>query len=368
MENKPSSLVPAPEFPNRSFSNSLEEIADINHSYSLHCLLMLSLIIPTYNEAESLPVLLPRIATALTGMPHEIIIVDDDSPDGTWRKAEELQTSFPSLRVIRRRGERGLSSAVVEGFKAARGEILAVMDADGQHDASLLKKLVETVQVRRGVAVASRYIAGGSTGQWNRRRTLLSRVGTKVTTLLCRLSVRDPMSGFFAIDRSLFERIAPQFHPRGFKILFDLLMRLPRGTPVTEIPYTFAPRAVGTSKLSLSVQWDFGCSLLSLFLHRWARVAWVLFLILIIGIGIFLSVRAWHLRLLVLDPQVRDRTRAAMQSLSDTEGWLISDLSLRRVESTRIELIHHPHGRSNVSARCIRVGFEYFAWSPCDAL
>jgi len=328
---------------------------------------MLSLVIPTYNEAESLPILLPRLQEALKGIPHEIIIVDDDSPDGTWHKAEELQAFYPTLRVIRRRGERGLSSAVVAGFKAARGEILAVMDADGQHDATLLQKLIATVQVRRGVAVASRYISGGSTGLWNMRRTLLSRVGTKVTTFLCRLSVHDPMSGFFAIDRSLFERIAPHFQPRGFKILFDILMRLPRGTPVTEVPYTFAPRAVGTSKLSLKVQWDFIFSLFSLFFERWARIAWVFFLFLLVGLGVFLSVRAWDLRLLVLDPQVRERTRIAFESLSNTEGWLISDLSLRSVSTTRLEMIYHPHGRTDVPAKCIRVGLDYFNWSPCDA-
>ncbi|MFH1443893.1 MAG: polyprenol monophosphomannose synthase [Candidatus Peregrinibacteria bacterium] len=328
---------------------------------------MLSLVIPTYNEAESLPILLPRLQEALTGIPHEIIIVDDDSPDGTWRKAEELQASFPALRVIRRHGERGLSSAVVAGFKTARGEILAVMDADGQHDASLLKKLVETVQVRRGVAIASRYIRGGSTGQWNRRRTLFSRFGTKLTTLLCRLSVHDPMSGFFAIDRSLFERIAPRFRPRGFKILFDLLMRLPRGTPVTEVPYTFAPRSVGVSKLSLKVQWDFGCSLLTIFFERWARMAWVLFLFLFIGLGIFLSVRAWDLRLLVLDAGVRERTKMALESLSGTEGWLISDLSLRHVNATHLELIYSSHERTHNSPKCIRVRLDYFGWTPCDA-
>jgi len=329
---------------------------------------MLSLVIPTYNEAESLSILLPRLQEALRGIPHEIIIVDDDSPDGTWHKAEEMQSFYPTLRVIRRRGERGLSSAVVAGFRAARGEILAVMDADGQHDASLLKTFVETVQVRRGVAVASRYISGGSTGQWNMRRTLLSRVGTKITTLLCHLSVHDPMSGFFAIDRSLFERIAPHFYPRGFKILFDLLMRFPRGTPVTEIPYTFAPRAVGVSKLSLRVQWDFIFSLFALFFERWARVAWAFFLLFFIGLGVFLSVRAWNLRLLVLNPQVRERAKLAFESLSDTEGWLISDLSLRAMSQTHLEMIYHPHGRAPSPAKCIRVNLDYFGWIPCDAL
>lgn len=329
---------------------------------------MLSLVIPTYNEAESLPILLPRIAQALHDVPHEVIIVDDDSPDGTWRKAEELSRTYPRLTVLHREGERGLSSAVIAGFRAARGEVLAVMDADGQHDAELLSTLYETVRARRGIAVASRYIPGGGTGQWNRRRTLLSRTGTAVVTVLCRLHVHDPMSGFFAIDRSLFERIAPSLpHLRGFKILFDLLMRLPAGTPVTEVPYTFAPRLQGRSKLSLNVQWEFGCSLTAILLERWSSAAWALFLIVLIASAVPFSVRAWNIRLLVTDASVRERTTQAFHSLSVTDGWLISDLSLTKVEPERLELHYAPNDGSGTDARCIRVRLDYFGWYPCDA-
>jgi dolichol-phosphate mannosyltransferase len=328
---------------------------------------MLSLVIPTYNEAENLPVLLPRVTEALSGIPHEIIIVDDDSPDGTWRRAEELAMDFPALRVIRRRSERGLSSAVMAGFRSARGEVLAVMDADGQHDAGLLRKLCDSVSARRGIAIASRYVPGGGTGRWNTRRTLFSRMSTRVVMILCRLSVRDPLSGFFAVDRVLFERLAPQLkHPRGFKILFDILVRLPRGTPITEVPYTFAPRMQGRSKLSLRVQVQFLLSLLDLIVERWARAAWVLFIILLIVAGVSFGVRAWNLRLLVLDPQVRERTRQAFRSLSQTEGWLLSDLSLRRVEPTRLEILYRPHDRLHTSAKCILVNLDYFGWSPCE--
>lgn len=329
---------------------------------------MLSLILPTFNEAENLPLLLPKIEGVLSTIFHEIIIVDDDSPDGTWRRAEDLRASFPMLRVIRRHGERGLSSAVVAGFKAARGEVLAVMDADGQHDAGLLRKLFDTVRSKRGIAVASRYVPGGGTGQWNARRTFMSRVVTRIVVLLCHLSVRDPMSGFFAIDRALFERVAPDLQRlKGFKILFDLLMRVPRETPVTEVPYTFAPRVAGRSKLSLTVQWDFLRSLGDVFIDRWARGVWVFFLALLIGAAIPLSVQAWHLRLLVLDPAVRERTRQAIASLSETEGWLTSDLSFRRVEKMRLELFYQPHGRSGADGKCIRVNLDFFGWSPCDS-
>jgi len=329
---------------------------------------MLSLVIPTFNEAESLPLLLPRIAQVLRDIPHEVIVVDDDSPDGTWRKAEELKKTYPRLIVIRRKDERGLSSAVIAGFKAARGEVLAVMDADGQHDTELLRQLYETVRARRGIAVASRYIPGGGTGQWKRSRTLMSRGVTRAVTMFCQLKVHDPMSGFFAMDRSLFERIAPSLpRLRGFKVLFDLLMRVPTGTPLAEVPYTFTPRMAGRSKLSIKVQWDFGCSLIALFLERWSRAAWAFFLILLIGLTCLLSIRAWNLRLLVTDAAVRARTSEAFRSLSKTDGWLTSDLLLRKVDPERLELLYAPHDRSGTNERCIRVRLDYFGWYPCDA-
>src|SRR3989344_5711384 len=106
---------------------------------------MFSLILPTYNEAENLPELIPKIEDVLRGIPHEIIVVDDDSPDQTWTVAHTLSQKFPALHVVRRIGRRGLSSAVVEGFLSANGDILAVADADGQHDLSLLKNLYRAV-------------------------------------------------------------------------------------------------------------------------------------------------------------------------------------------------------------------------------
>lgn len=326
---------------------------------------MLSLVLPTYNEAENLPLLLPKLEEALAGIPHEIIIVDDDSPDGTWRKAEELSRQYPSLRVLRRRGERGLSSAVIAGFKAARGEVLAVMDADGQHDCSLLKALYTSVRNTRGMCVASRYIPGGGTGQWNRRRTLLSRMGTRLVVFLCRLATHDPLSGFFAIDRALFERIAPSFTPRGFKILLDLLAHVPRDTRVEEVPFVFAPRMKGKSKLSMGVQAAFIRSLLDILILRYARIAWIVFLSLCVLLGALFFWRAWNLRPLYTDTAVRERTAQAIRFLNQNEGWLISDLSLLGVNAERLTMQYRPHLRAFPDAQCIRVKMNYFGWYPC---
>ncbi|MDD4628580.1 MAG: polyprenol monophosphomannose synthase [Candidatus Peribacteraceae bacterium] len=327
---------------------------------------MLSLVLPTYNEAENLPLLLPKLQEVLAGIPHEIIVVDDDSPDGTWRRAQELVTRYPSLKVIRRQGERGLSSAVMTGFRAARGEVLAVMDADGQHDSALLRQLYETVRSQRGMAVATRYMPGGSTGQWNERRKLLSRTATRMVMALCHIGVRDPLSGFFAIDRSLFERTTAGLKPRGFKILFDLLVRLPKNVPISEIPYTFAPRLKGRSKLSVRVHGAFLLSFFGAMLRRNTRASWVI-CVLCLLCGAVLLWRAWNLRLLVLDPAVRERTRQAIQSLNTQEGWLVSDLTFRWIERDRIELLYHPHGRFSAPSKCIRVKLNYFNWYPCDA-
>lgn len=218
---------------------------------------MISLILPTYNESKNLPILLPKIEKALAGIPHEVIVVDDDSPDETWRVAQEIGKAQSDLHVIRRVGRRGLSSAVIEGFLSAKGETLVVMDADGQHDVDLVKQLAAAVEKNGGIAIGSRYVLGGSTGQWDERRKTLSRLATKLAVWLCRVKVADPMSGFFAIDRDLFESIVTALNPKGFKILLDLLVHVPRSTAVAEIPFTFASRIHGESKLSRRVQVEF---------------------------------------------------------------------------------------------------------------
>lgn len=218
---------------------------------------MLSLILPTYNESENLPELLPKLEKVLKDIPHEIIIVDDDSPDETWRVAQELGHDRDDVHVIRRVGRRGLSSAVIEGFLSAKGEVFAVMDADGQHDMDILPKLYAAVGDDAGIAIGSRYTEGGSVGEWDERRHLMSRVATKMAIAVCRVKVSDPMSGFFAIRRNLFQGIARHLNPKGFKILLDLLVCVPKDTVVAEVPFTFSTRLHGESKLSRRVQIEF---------------------------------------------------------------------------------------------------------------
>ncbi len=219
--------------------------------------IMISIVFPTYNESKNLPLLLPAVAKEMGGIEYEVIVVDDNSPDQTWRVARDVGEKNPHVRVIRRVGRRGLSSAVIEGFLAARGDVLVVADADGQHDLTLIPRLADAAERNGGMAIGSRYTEGGSVGQWDERRHALSRLATRLALRLCKVRVTDPMSGFFALRRDVFEEALPRLNPKGFKILLDLLVHVPATTPVAELPFTFGLRAHGESKLSRRVQIEF---------------------------------------------------------------------------------------------------------------
>ncbi len=229
---------------------------------------MLTLVLPTYNETESLPIVLPEIASALKGHDFEVIIVDDDSPDGTAAFARSLIVQYPWLRVVERIGRRGLSSAVIEGWLAGRGNVLAVADADGQHDLSILPQLVQAVEQGAAVAIGSRYTEGGSTGTWGGSRLALSKMATTLTGLLCPSPVTDPMSGFFAVSRQAFDAVVHTLRPKGFKLLMEVLVHLPKEARLAERPYTFRERRAGTSKMSLRVEVEFLESLYDLTVGR----------------------------------------------------------------------------------------------------
>jgi len=212
----------------------------------------LSVILPTYNEAEGLGDVLDRIGVALADVPHEVVVVDDDSPDGTWRVAERRAARDPCVRVLRRVGERGLATAVMAGLRAARGEFVAVMDADGQHPPEALPLLLDAAaSTEADVAIASRRVAGGEDDGLSRARLVASGGATLLARLALptvrRARLRDPMSGFFLARASSLPPLE-RMSPRGYKILLELLVAAqPRR--VVEVPFRFAPRASGASKL-----------------------------------------------------------------------------------------------------------------------
>ena len=229
-----------------------------------------SLVLPTYNEVQNLPRLIPRLTNVLEReeVPFEIIVVDDDSPDGTWAVAGEMALTDRRLRVIRRRGERGLATAVVAGWKAAQGEILGVMDADLQYPPEGLPALLRTIGADAGldVVVASRYTPGARRGAWSLRREVVSRAAIVLAkAALPRVlgQLRDPNAGYFLIRRRVIEGV--DLHPLGYKILIEVLAR-GHWQRMVEIPYAYEGRHEGTSKLGFRQTVEF--------LSHLARLAW----------------------------------------------------------------------------------------------
>ena len=209
--------------------------------------LRISVIVPTYNERENLEELFDRISRALEGYEYEIIIVDDDSPDGTWEFAQQLGKRYP-VKVIHRTNEKGLSSAVIRGFREASGDVFVVMDADLQHPPEVIPELLKAIEDGADVAIASRYVPGGGVKNWYWYRKLISKGAIMIGRLaLPKIrNVKDPVSGFFALRREVVEGV--NLNPVGFKILMEILIKGKYGK-VAEVPFTFGLRKAGESKL-----------------------------------------------------------------------------------------------------------------------
>ena len=238
----------------------------------------LSIVLATLNERGNLLEVVSRIARALDGEAWEVIVVDDDSADGTADLARVLAASDPRVRCIRRLGRRGLSSACIEGILSSSAPFVAVMDADLQHDETLLPAMLTVLRSGEApVVVASRYIEGGSTQGWSASRAALSRLATLMSgrRVLDRLS--DPMSGFFALSRPLFEDHARSLSGLGFKLLLDFLSSAPASLQVRELPMRFGVRVAGRSKMSANVAWEFLLMLLDKRVGRFIPVRFIPF-------------------------------------------------------------------------------------------
>jgi dolichol-phosphate mannosyltransferase len=231
-----------------------------------------SVIVPTYREAENLPVLVPKVASALegAGLHGEIIVVDDNSPDSTPAVCADLQTRYP-LRLLVRTTERGLSSAVVHGMREATGDVLVVMDADLSHPPEKVPELVRAVR-RDGAdfVIGSRYVDGGRTAEdWGLLRWLNSKGATLLARPLC--SAADPMAGFFAMPRAAFEA-CEGLDPIGYKIGLELLVKS-GASKVQEVSIDFRNRLHGESKLTLKEQVNYLRHLKRLYEFKLGRAA-----------------------------------------------------------------------------------------------
>lgn len=227
----------------------------------------LSVITPTYNESENLEALIRELECALHGIQYEILISDDDSPDLTWARAEEISQSNVRVRVLRRKENHGLGPAVVDGFSIARGELVACIDADLQHDPSILPQMLQALEDGADLVVGSRYVAGGGTSNWSWARRFTSWTATKLANWVVGFEVHDPMSGYFMLRREDFLRVKRELNADGFKILLEIAARL-RPRRLREVPYNFRARRAGRSKLSGRVVFVYLCQLWRLYLGR----------------------------------------------------------------------------------------------------
>ena len=212
------------------------------------------LIIPTLNEAGNIPVLLNRIHHALsgTGVDYEVIVVDDDSQDGTAAAVQTYAQGNPRTRLLARKGQRGLAGAVLHGWEHTDANLLGVIDADLQHPPEVLPSLLAPTLDGADIAIASRYANGNGPGDWNKLRLLISRCGTWATTPLQRkdLRIKDPLSGFFIVRRDCIAGLDLQ--PEGFKILLEILVK-GKIHKAVEVPFHFGNRYSGKSKADARV-------------------------------------------------------------------------------------------------------------------
>jgi dolichol-phosphate mannosyltransferase len=232
-----------------------------------------SLVVPTYNESKNMETLVTQVTShlepAFAGR-YEMIIVDDNSPDGTADLALQLAERFPQLRVMKRVGERGLSTAVIRGWQGARGEVLGVMDGDLQHPTSVLVDLLHAAEAGADVAVASRYVPSGSVGEWGLLRRIMSRgAGSLAGVMLPEAvhNVSDPMSGYFVVRRDVIAGV--ELKPKGYKILLELLARTLPGK-VVEVPFEFALRQHGETKATWRQFTEYLSQLMELRMHLWS--------------------------------------------------------------------------------------------------
>jgi dolichol-phosphate mannosyltransferase len=219
----------------------------------------LSIIVPTLNERDNIRPLIAEIDNALIGVRWEIIFVDDDSRDGTASLIREIARHDPRVRCLQRIGRRGLATACIEGVLASAAPFIAVTDADLQHDERLLADMLLALQTEPyDLVIGSRYIGDAGTFGWSKRRGQISYLATRLSRLICKADIADPMSGFFMMRREAFEGAMRRLSGQGFKILLDLLASSPKPIPCKELHYVFRPRQRGTSKLDSLVAWEFG--------------------------------------------------------------------------------------------------------------
>jgi len=250
-----------------------------------------SVVVPTFNEKDNIPLLFEELSKSLNAMNFEVVVIDDSSPDETWLKAvEEIEKGSIKGIVVKRVGFKGLATAVLDGIHLSKGEIVVVMDADLQHPPKYVPKLVNSlIETGCDLAIGTRYAPGGGVENWRLYRVAISKLATLIAKLLLPEARRisDPMSGFFAIRKSVVTTRREVLNPIGYKILLEIISKC-RLKCIVEVPYIFRARARGKSKLGLRQILNFVLHVLTLSGWRPVKFAIVGALGTIVNLGTLL--------------------------------------------------------------------------------
>ena len=278
----------------------------------------LAVVIPTLSEKDNVAPLVELLDAVLDGVSWEVIFVDDDSPDGTAKWIREISCLDRRVRCLQRIGRRGLTTACIEGALATSAPYVAVMDADMQHDEKLLPQMLATLKSEPvDLVVGSRYVAGGGIGGWNSARASMSAFGTRLSRLICKAEIADPMSGFFMLRRDVLEGTLRRLSGQGFKILLDILASSPQSLRLRELPYEFRERQHGESKLDTLVAWEYMMLIADKLIGHIVPVRFALFAF-VGGVGLFVHMSTLWFALTVagaaFDPAQASASVAAMTS------------------------------------------------------
>ncbi|MDW6025483.1 glycosyltransferase family 2 protein [Mesorhizobium sp. BAC0120] len=283
----------------------------------------ISIIVPTYNEARNIEPLVGRLAAALPGLDWEVLFVDDNSPDGTADVVRAVSRRDDRVRLVLRFADRGLAKASIQGLLSANGEVLCVMDGDGQHDPAVIESLIEPLRKAEAdvVSAARRLSVGLDASVLAPVRTRLSLIGNRLSNLVLGRDVADPLTGFFAIRRDAFLSVAPSLGDPGFKLLLDILSS-DHKLRHREVPFDFGARMHGESKLDSFVAWQFATYLLSRLTNGIVPASLISFLI-VGGSGVFVHLAVLYLALAATGSFALSQGLAALAAV--TSNFLLNN-------------------------------------------
>ena len=294
----------------------------------------LTVVVPTFNERDNVEPLLELLASVLEHVDWEVIFVDDDSSDGTASRVREIASREARVRCLQRIGRRGLSTACIEGVLASSAPYVAIMDGDLQHDERLLPRMLETLKHEPvDLVIGSRHVSGGGMGDLSQRRAEISNLATRLSRIICRTEIADPMSGFFMMRRQVFENAVRELSGQGFKILLDLLASSPQPLRLKELPYHFRRRQHGTSKLDTLVAWEFGMLIADKTVGHIIPVRFALFAFIgTIGLAVHLAVLRLALTMPTLD---FTKSQAIATVVAMTSNFFLNNLFTYRDQRLR---------------------------------